>query len=386
MSARTSLRRALPLLVAAVAIGWAGLWLGQQLGESARANHVGGNGLGLSRWDAATLALSCLVTIPAFLFVHELGHIVGGWLVGFRAFLFVVGPVRLERGETGWQWHVNTHLSLAGGLAGTAPTSGANLRARSAVMIAGGPVASALLGASGLLWAWIINPLQFGPETPFGQVLAGFVSVTIGGGSLLIALVTLVPISTSGFLSDGARLWRLRDRHLAERDVAIAALGGMSMAGQRPRDWDRTMITAALELCDGSVFEVTAWMLAHSHAADSGDVAEARYWLERILGRVESLPPALRAGTRLYAATQLALWGDITAAREHIAAASGPTLGMPVVRPLAEVALLVAEGHFEDARARLPQLRVLASAGFDRGGIKMILDIVSELERRAQAR
>lgn len=381
---RRSWHQIIPLLLATIALAWAGAWLGREIGHTARAS-TGHSGLGLSGWQAATLLIGCLLTIPVAVCAHELGHLFGGWLVGFRAFLFVVGPLRAERNDSGWQWHLNTDIALAGGLAGTAPLDAVNLLSRTAVMVAGGPVTSLLLGVAGLMITALYNPLQFDRTTPFAEVLTGFVALTTGLGSLSIAVATLIPVRVGGFLSDGARLLRLRRADLAPRDTAIAAIIGMSMAGRRPRDWDPTLIAAALEPQDGSVTEVTAWMLAQSLAADRGDIIQARAWLERIVGRLDALPSSFRTGTHLYASMQLALWGDAAAAREQIALASGPTIGSAVARPLAEAALHIAEGRFDEGRAMLPRVRELASASIDRGSAAFMLDIVDELQRRADA-
>ncbi|MBP6716514.1 MAG: hypothetical protein KAY59_07325 [Acidobacteria bacterium] len=379
---RHRLRQSLLLIVAALALGYAGLWMGQQLGHDVRASSSAAD-LALSRAARLGLGISGLLTIPIFLLAHELGHLVAGWFVGFRAFLLVIGPVRIERGDARWQWHLNTDIRLAGGLAGTAPTDASNLRVRSAVMIAGGPIASLLLGLAGLVGFWLVVPARLEAGVSVVQMWATVTCGALGAGSLLIAIVTLLPFSAAGFLSDGARLLRLRRPAVAERDVAIMAIVGMSMAGRRPRDWDRSLIDAAVAPNDGSVFEVTAWMLAQAHAADRGDDAEARRWLDRILANIAILPSVMHAGTRLYAATQLALWGDALAARAQLDAVAGTSFGAPVARPLAEAAVLVAEGRVADLADRWPSLRALVANGIDRGSAKMMLDIIGELERRA---
>ena len=57
------------------------------------------------------------------LFVHELGHVLAGWLVGFRFQLFVIGPLRLERGDSGSvRLRLNRDPALFGGVASSLPT------------------------------------------------------------------------------------------------------------------------------------------------------------------------------------------------------------------------------------------------------------------------
>jgi hypothetical protein len=309
---------------------------------------------------------------------------VAGWFVGFRAFLLVIGPVRIERGDARWQWHLNTDIRLAGGLAGTAPTDASNLRVRSAVMIAGGPIASLLLGLAGLVGFWLVVPARLEPGVSVVQMWA---TVTWGAGCGIAAdrRCDAVAVHRCGVSERRRRLLRLRRPAVAERDVAIMAIVGMSMAGRRPRDWDRSLIDAAVAPNDGSVFEVTAWMLAQAHAADRGDDAEARRWLDRILANIAILPSVMHAGTRLYAATQLALWGDASAARAQLDAVAGTSFGAPVARPLAEAAVLVAEGRVADLGDRWSSLRALAADGIDRGSAKMTMDIIATLEQRMAA-
>ncbi len=338
-------------------------------------------GFGLAGWESALLAVCCAAGLFAVLLAHELGHLLGGRLVGFRAFLLIIGPFRMERGALGWVWHRNTSLSLAGGMAGSAPADAVNLRTRSGVMVAGGPVASVILGVLGLLGWWFTDPSNLGPNTPLARVIASFVLLTVGGTSLGIALVTLVPACTSGFYTDGARLLMLlHGGPVAERDAAIQAVVGASLAGVRPRDWSPALLERARSLVDGSMQEVVAWQLTQTQCADVGATGEALEWLERVLSAVDRLPPVLHTGVRLDAARQLAMAGEVERARALLMQSRGAAIGGPYLRPLAVAALAVADGAHDRAALALDEARPLLATALDRGGAAWLMECVRELE------
>lgn len=309
------------------------------------------------------------------LLVHELGHLVGGRLAGFRPVLLVLGPFRLERERARWRVRWNRDLALAGGLAGALPTGESDpvrLRRATALMVAGGPLASLLLGVSTLL----VGTLLFRGAPG----LASLIPVAIGVASIAIGGITLVPGRTAGYLTDGARLWLLyKGGPAADRDVALQALFGASQSGVRPRDWSVDLLARARSLEDGASLEVAAWQLSQMHAADSGSETEARQWLERVLAHLDRLPNAAQPGTRFDAARQLAMWGDLDRARA-LMAQGGDAIGAAFLKPAAELAILVAQGQMQEAGAMLPRVRQLVAASSDAGGAAWL---GSDLDRLA---
>ena len=184
-------------------------------------------------------SLLSLIFVLAF---HETGHVLAGKLVGFRFTLFIVGPFKVHSTESGIHFGLNRSLMLAGGLGGAAPTDSRNLPSRTMAYVAGGPAASLLLAISALGLLYVV-------PTSIGIVLS-----IIAMSSFFIGIVTLIPTRMGGLVSDGARLLMLRrSGPEAERWCAIAAVGGASMAGKRPRDWDEEMIRRSLLSPDGSL-------------------------------------------------------------------------------------------------------------------------------------
>ena len=68
----------------------AGMWFGHTIGGVLK---KGGTISALQGWHLAAFVPVTLLVIAW----HELGHVVGGWLSGFRLVLFAVGPLKIER-------------------------------------------------------------------------------------------------------------------------------------------------------------------------------------------------------------------------------------------------------------------------------------------------
>lgn len=369
----------------ALAVGVAAANLGLRFGGSLRAG--GGGSLQFDLWQRAIVIGFCLIAMLLVLLAHEVGHLVGGRLVGFRAFLLIVGPVRLERSERGWALQLNRSLGLYGGLAGSAATDARDLKRRTAVMVAGGPVASVALALGAWLALREFGPVPFDASASFTSFVTFLTLQMIAGTSAAIALATMVPMTTSGFLSDGARLLRLwRGGPVADRDSAIQAIMGSSLSGVRPRGWDPALISAACALRDASMFEFIAQQLAQMHAADRGDIALSLDQLRLLLHHVDRVPKMMRPGIHFDAARQFALAGRADEARAQIALAKGPVVGAPYLQGMAEVALLAAEGRDAEAAALLPTVRPMLATCFDRGSAHWFTEVLDLLEARITAR
>ncbi len=148
--------------------------------------------------------------------MHELGHLIGGFSQGFRSILLVVGPLRLEREQQrdSLRLSLNRDLELAGGVAACMPTTDHDLVRRMSVMVGAGPATSLLLGALAII-AVVTLPLSWWS-----------IAVTLFGvSSLIIGLVTAIPMNNGSFMSDGQRFVQLRaNGPAARRDVALLTL------------------------------------------------------------------------------------------------------------------------------------------------------------------
>jgi hypothetical protein len=377
-----SVLEVVPFAIGGGLVAAAGVSVGEYFGLQTRGSLPT---LHFSTIQTALLITVSIVALIGTIVVHELGHLLGGVLVGFRAFLLIVGPLRFERSASGWRVAMNRSIALAGGLAGTAPTDTYRVRQRMAVVVAGGPLASVITGALALAWCLFLRPFEFDMATPFGRVLLAAALAAYGFGSCGIGLITLIPGRTSGFRTDGAQLLTfLRGGAEGDRAAALGAIVGQSLSGVRPRDYTRELLATAMRPEDGSGEELAAWQLSLATAVDSGDEATARTLLDRILGALDRAPSLTVATQRYDAALLFARWGDLERAREQLAAAGGaPAFAAEHLPPMARAAIAIGEHDAESARALLAEARRLLERSFDPGGLQMSREILDELERLA---
>jgi hypothetical protein len=146
------------------------------------------------------------------LLIHELGHVAGGWLAGYRLRELTVGPLTALRGDAGIRIAANRRLTHYGGLVRMMPSDAVESRARTALQFACGPGASILVGVAVTMIGvrWLADPSV--AESGFRSYLIAKQFNVIGAGSIVVGLANLVPVTFGDRLSDGARLWQLLER------------------------------------------------------------------------------------------------------------------------------------------------------------------------------
>ncbi|HEX2188091.1 MAG TPA: hypothetical protein VHG51_04300 [Longimicrobiaceae bacterium] len=339
----------------------------------------------LGRGEKVVAVAGLFVLLPLVIAAHEAGHLLGGRLAGFRALLFVVGPLRVERHGDGFRAGWNRSAAIAGGLAVSVPEDTRDLRRRTALLVAGGPVTSLLAGAAALAMRAPLGLDALPRDAGFAAYLASMALLLGGVTSLGIGAATLIPARTGGFYSDGARLLRLlRGGPDTGREVAILTLMALSMAGRRPREWDPALVAQAASLADGTPFDAVGRQLAHAGALDLGEVEEARRQLEAALELEEVLPPVARPGLLLQAAWFAAVHdGDAARARALFGRAGAGLMVPPHSRLLAEAAVLLAEGDAARAAGLLDRAEAQLDRALDRGGAAVDRERIRELRARA---
>jgi len=236
------------------------------------------------------------------------------------------------------------------------------------MVVAGGPLASFALA----LAAWA--PLALGTSLPpLVDVVLGITALISAG----LGVVTIIPMRSGGFASDGGRLLRLvRGGPVAERESAMLPLIALSTAETPPREWPREMVEAVVALRDGSSDECVGNLMAYYRALDTGDVALAARRMERTLETLDAVPPALAPSVHLEAAFFAAHRGDGARAREHLARVTEKAYGVkPYDRDRAAAAIAVAEGDLSLARelAERALAGLPAHAAFRRDSLRAIL-------------
>lgn len=293
----------------------------------------------------ACLPLSWLIAVG----LHELGHLVGGWLIGGRFLLWIAGPIKAVRTPSGIRWGWNRTLNTAGGMAACLPADCSRLTvSQLTVMILGGPVAS-LLSAGVTASLVPMVPANGGAAAEWLGILLALTAAF----SLLIAVATTVPFTAGGFKSDGRRAWDLcRSGPRRDQEIAMVILSMQLLGGTRPRDLDQDLLRRSLQLGDGSAYDLYARLHAYEHAADCGEWDEARRHLEAIVAGEASLAPLIASATRCEYAWLVATRGsDPPLARAWLESA-GPMDFDPATRLRAESAVLLAEGSTEAAHGK----------------------------------
>lgn len=366
--------------------GWVSslMMVGLALLGSAGGYAVARMALGANRAADGSRLISlpaALLTLPLVYFgavlLHELGHVAGGRLSGFRFLLLIVGPLKVEGGARGLKLSFNRSWALAGGIAASAPLSNERIRPRVAAMVAGGPLASWLGGAGALGFASALPAgISFWPT---------FAAVTFGVCSLALGVVTLIPMQAKGLHSDGARLLSLwRGSGDVEHWLATLVITSQSLTGVRPRDWDAALVERAATL-DTTPFNLaTGNLSAYYRALDRGELEPARRFLARAFEQRAAWPEAFQPAIVLEAAFWAARYdADAERAAHILALAPNPAFNRHTLLR-AEAALALLRGDRAAALALVEQALAAVERESDRGLVAAQRDWLGQIRAEAQ--
>jgi hypothetical protein len=304
------------------------------------------------------LALVPLIFLAMAL--HEVGHVIGGLIAGFRFISLVAGPLRVIATARGMRVGLNRNLDLAGGMAATLPKDVRNLQPRLMVAVGGGPLSSLLLGlaAGGLA-------IRLLPEAPDLGALAGMA----GLAALAIFLATISPHETGGAQSDGAQLLALlRGGPQMELYKLILEIQAASLQGGRPRDWPIARLAQAMANSEQRDDDwAQAGLLAYYHALDSGETSAAGRLLEQLSDNFEGYSPGMRHSLALEVAFYQARYcQDPSRGHDWLRRGRDGLFGAHT-RLRAEAALLLAEEQPGPAAQKAREGLRAAKGFFDRG-------------------
>jgi hypothetical protein len=226
-------------------------------------------------------ALFVLVLATAF---HEVGHLLAGWVVGFRFRHIQVGPLalRIAQGRLRVRFREMTAL----GYAGMHVNRLRRLRRRMLIFLAAGPATNLL----SLLVMVLL--LYFLPQLINAWVAIPAAQFALVSG--LLGVLSLWPFPSTG-ISDGARIMMLlRSRNRARRWLNIIALLHARDQGVSPRLWKNTWISGASALNDVSRDNFRANWLAYMSANSRDKAPDAALHLEKCLELARLLPISTR--------------------------------------------------------------------------------------------
>ena len=369
---KSSAKAAWKPLRVALLMGGLGALVGAWLARSGlQYPHVKSSLQALSAWDLLALPV-LLVAVLAF---HEAGHLLGGISRGMRFLRFIAGPLGFFRGADGVRFRWCFKLGTLGGLAAALPAPDRPLEPQLRRLVAAGPGASLLLAGLGVaaFLGW--------------EGRAAAYALVTGVFSSLIFIVTALPFRSGGFMSDGMQLLQLRrDPGMVERKTRLMALVGVSMGGARPREMDPALLAAAQALTGVEAsYDVGVWMYSFARALDTGDVAAASGWLDRMEGRFDDFPDGFRQGL----AIELALFEALHRRRPGeagawLAKARGGLVDASR-RALAEAAVAALAGRRDEALAGLEQAQAQLSRGMDPGFSRLSAVQIQALRQQLQA-
>lgn len=340
-------------LLAGAAFGAVTLGLGYLLGHSAA-------DVPWLRQTLDSLTTIDLLVLPVLILlvlaVHEMGHLLGGFSHGMRFLLLIVGPFQWTRAQDGVAFRWNRHLGLMGGLAAATPDQAQPLVPQLRRLIAGGPIASLLLGVLGLLGGLWIDGRP------------GAYLVIVGFMSLMIFVVTALPLHAGGFMSDGMQFIELRrgGTSVTERQILLRLMG-VSLGGIRPRDWDTALVQEAVSI-DGAVpmRSIAGRVFGLYHAMDRGDSAQLNAHATWLAQHLDGYPDGFRQSIALELCLLAARAGDLDGARAWWQRSRGGVVDA-ARRSLVEANLAALEGDQARCEAALAKARKALPRGMDPG-------------------
>lgn len=232
------------------------------------------NGLG-----AGLLFVGLLAGGFASVVIHELGHAIAGWCVGWRVWIISALPIVVRLGH---KPHLSTKLAhdVGGYVLGSPPMAALDQPWRSAVFSAGGPLASLLTGP--LFIYWLTTLPQQDWENPTNAGLLG-AALAFGAYGALAAMWTLWPIRGQGGRPNDAMMIIMALREPKSSDEARGAswAGALFTYGVEPSAWPRWMHDAVAKAGHSPWAQSSAPVLAFMAALDGKREADARAAAQR---------------------------------------------------------------------------------------------------------
>lgn len=225
------------------------------------------------RLGAGYVLLSWTLAFAFVILIHELGHLIAGWAVGFRFSSFSVGPFLLHSEYSTLKFRLVRGLPFLG-MAGMHVQGVSRMRRRLLIMTIAGPGANFISVPVTVLLVNYVFP-------NIGRSWMSIPAAQFAFLSLLTGMMSLIPM---GGISDGARISMLLTSYYpARRWMSVAALGSEQQRGIRPKSWRRSWLHAATYIPDRSYDDFAANWFAYMVAEDGQDATLAAIHLEKCL-------------------------------------------------------------------------------------------------------
>ncbi|MBO0778876.1 MAG: M50 family metallopeptidase [Ktedonobacteraceae bacterium] len=316
-----------------------------------------------------------IVSLFLVLLLHECGHILAGLLQRCRFELLIVGPLKVAREHGKIRVGLNKSLALAGGLAATSPQDTSHMRRRFIIIVLGGPLASFVF--AGLLWALSLS-------FPEAALWRNCLQLT-GLLSLIIFLVTALPLPMGTFYTDGARaLMLLRKGEEARRWAALISLQRLSLGVQPPMHWNGDLMHQATARDDASMDNLIGCWLSYYAAVDRDDEAWAGQLIERLKHCHASATTLVSAPLALDIAYFVARYQRNATEAAHWYAQGKKAKVPRGIFLRTEAALALSQNKFEETRAKaeegqreLSRITYVSMRGFEERRLNDLLQVTS---------
>ena len=239
---------------------------------------------------AFAIATALVLVFFAYLIcilIHELGHVIGGLVMGNTFSFMTVGPFQWIKEDGRLQFKWNSDMASFGGMALTLPSQVENFKKRRLVVIGGGPLASLSLFAI----AWWISLL-----VPDGYKMVGLFFKILSFFSLLIFVVTIVPAKVGGFMTDGMQILRtIQNDASAKKYADFMQLFALNQQGVRPNQYPSNLLEEhTTEEVEDSLDLGFAHYQYQSYLADN-DIIKAELQLEQVYNHIDIYPKTFQA-------------------------------------------------------------------------------------------
>lgn len=338
-----------------------------------------------------TIIVLAILFIPIFFMVigiHEAGHALAGVWVRFDFRLYVVGPFMWQKEQHVWKFSWNKNVNTFGGMVICLPPDAHDVSKRFSIYAAGGPVASLLL----TMLAFGISRLifMFNDAGHTGLMTLQYFFVVMAFFSLIIFLVTSIPMHFGGFSSDGARVLRLlQGGERAIFETLILKLIASSSSGQRPKLTNMEELHDAQELADklNAPFGIYLQSFFHQAAFDRGEIDEAEKYLHNYIQRAEEIPAGIRNVVWLDAAFFYAYAKEDLIQAEQYWQQFKPSGMIPKAQIYAtEAAIAVLKNQTELALSKIDASQREVPGMLDRGVGVALVDKLHDLRTRCVER
>lgn len=332
-----------------------------------------------------------LIQVGIQIVAHELGHALVAILVRLRIHQIKLGPIIFSFAQGKARLQTSFSLRQPAGYVMAFATTVRAFRFRMALFILGGPFANLVTGMA-CLYVGRLLYLQVDSGASMSgwrhsivglppRFVAGFIYVA-GVFGIGFAFLNLIPFRiTTEVGSDGARLLSLlKTRPNAIGWRLVAELGISMQKGQRPRDWEPSVVRKLLA-CRKGAPEESGWNLyCYYYALDGRDLIRAGDYLSAALAQYMGYSGLSRSALFLEGAYFEARHNsNVAAAFGWLAEANQEERVEEQTHCRAEAALLWARGRYEEGARRAEAGLKAISLSRDIGGSQAEKEWLEEL-------